>query len=288
MYKIAILTATYNRSNELLRLFESLKLQNNKDFSWLIVNDGSNDDTEETLRLISQSDAVNVDIINKKNGGKSSAINLGFDCLEHNADFILIVDDDEILEPYAIETVKRYLDKYANTDCGVIHFNRKDEKGNVIANHIFDKDCFMNFQLFKSNGYFADGYLGYFTNKLKNRRFSIYSGEKYIAPSTLIMKVTIDSNLLWAKAILGKTEYLEGGITKQGRMLRLKNPQGMIEYCEGMQKNGASFKTRLVYSIQGYAYESFCRKKDKSSQFIKIAMIPGRVLSAFWKMKYLK
>ena len=55
-----------------------------------------------------------------------------------------------------------------------------------------------------------------------------------------------------------------------------------------MQKNGASFKTRLVYSIQGYAYESFCRKKDKSSQFIKIAMIPGRVLSAFWKMKYLK
>ena len=128
MYKIAILTATYNRSNELLRLFESLKLQNDKEFSWLIVNDGSDENTEETLRLISQSDAVNVDVINKKNGGKSSAINLGFDCLEQNAEFILIVDDDEILEPYAIETVKRYFDKYVNTDCGVIHFNRKDEK----------------------------------------------------------------------------------------------------------------------------------------------------------------
>ena len=44
---ITIFTPTYNRKNLLLKLFKTLTEQTNKDFEWLIVDDGSTDGTKE-------------------------------------------------------------------------------------------------------------------------------------------------------------------------------------------------------------------------------------------------
>lgn len=70
-------------------------------------------------------------------------------------------------------------------------------------------------------------------------------------------------NLLWAKEALGETVYLAGEITRQGRKLRIKNPRGMIDYCKMMQRNGASWKKKISYSIQGYAYYHFMDREQK-------------------------
>lgn len=287
MNSVVILTATYNHPNELKKLYASLCEQFDTDFTWLIVNDGSKEETEKAIDEIITDDRINTYIINKSNGGKSAAINDGINSLTSDVEFFVIVDDDELLFPEAVQTIKSYVEKYKDTECGVIHFNRKNEKGEIIANPKIEEDVFKSYQRFKSEGRYADGYLGYFLDKLGTYRFSIYKGEKYIAPSTLFMKVTNTCKLLWAKTALGQTEYLAGGITKQGRKLRVKNPRGMIEYCEDMQINGSSFKTRLIYSIQGYAYCSLCKNRKKNERFIKVAAIPGLILGKTWKRKYL-
>lgn len=287
MNSVVILTATYNHPNELKKLYASLCEQLDANFTWLIVNDGSGEETEKAIDKIIVDDLINTYVINKRNGGKSAAINDGINSMTSNVEFFVIVDDDELLFPEAVQTIKDYVRKYKDTECGVIHFNRKNEKGETIANPKIEEDDFKSYQRFKSEGRYADGYLGYFMDKLGTHRFSIYKGEKYIAPSTLFMKVTNNCKLLWAKAALGQTEYLAGGITKQGRKLRVKNPQGMIEYCEDMQINGSNFKTRLIYSIQGYAYRSLCKNKKKNYSFIKVAVLPGLILGKTWRRKYL-
>ena len=85
-----------------------------------------------------------------------------------------------------------------------------------------------------------------------------------------------------------RAEYLAGGITKQGRKLRVNNPRGMIEYCSLMQENGSSLKNRLAYSVHGYAYMQFLDKKDrpKDTPFIPAAKLPGRLLARRWKKRF--
>lgn len=289
MLPISILTATYNHPNELKALYESLKQQEDLNYTWIIIDDGSEEETRKLVDDIVNEKIIDVICHHQNNGGKSKAINKGIELLKNDTSFFVIIDDDEKLYPDAITIIKRFYFQYKDSDCGVIHFNRKDEKGNVIAHPVFDKDFFMSYQQHKSKGLHADGYLGYFSKKLGDYTFNIYDGEKYIAPSTLFMKVTRGNKLLWANAVLGETEYLEGGLTKQGRRLRIKNPRGMIEYCSLMQENGAGLKTRLLYSIQGFAYSSLLKKIEatETSKLIKLMRVPGLVLGYYWRRKYL-
>lgn len=290
MQKIVILTATYNHPTEIKRLFQTLEKQKNKNFTWIIVNDGSKEETIEVLRTIKDKSTIDLNVINQENRGKSSAINNGLNSLSENAKIVVIVDDDERLHETAIQTINDYYEKYKNTECGVIHFNRLDENGDIIAKPIINQDFYKSFQAFKLEKRHADGYIGYFIDKLGKERFTINEGEKYVAPSTLIMKVTKNSKLLWAKENLGQTEYLEGGITKQGRKLRIKNPQGMIEYCTLMCEGNCGIKQKIEYSILGYAYMEFCKEKKQknNNNFIILGKIPGIIIAKMWKNKYMR
>ena len=67
MSTITILTPTYNRAAYLTKLFESLKAQTNRDFSWLVVDDGSEDDTEKRIASYGQKE-VEIRYIKQKTG----------------------------------------------------------------------------------------------------------------------------------------------------------------------------------------------------------------------------
>ena len=290
MQPLVVLTATYNHPNELKKLYESLRKQSDHEFSWVIVDDGSGEETRRALEDVIKEDELDITVIHQENGGKSRAINRGLDAMEGTAEFVIIVDDDEQLVPEAISIIKEYVGKYKNSDCGVIHFNRRNEKGEVIATPPITEDFFMSYQQFKAERRFADGYVGYFCDKLGDQRFRVCDGEKYVAPSVLFMQVTLCCQLLWAKAVLGDTEYLDGGITKQGRRLRLKNPLGMMEYCDMMLAKRVGVKSKLLYSIQWYAYQSLCIQKDSGEGFrngrVKLMKPFGRLLAFCWKVKY--
>ena len=50
MEQVTIFTATFNREKLLSRLYNSLCSQTNKNFIWLIVDDGSTDKTKEYIK----------------------------------------------------------------------------------------------------------------------------------------------------------------------------------------------------------------------------------------------
>lgn len=293
MKKIVILTATYNHPQKLRELYESLLQQEDKEFSWVIVDDGSGPETEEVCREIQKEKLLDVLVMKQENSGKGKATNTGIDALTPEAEFFAVIDDDEVLAPNAVEIIRKYTEAYGASDCAAINFCRRNEKGEITPIPYIDKDYFMSVQEHISQKRMTGGYIGYFVKKLGDARFSVYENEKYIAPSTLMMKATAkNQRLLWCREIIGTTEFLEGGITKQGRRLKVKSPNGMVEYCGLMQGSGSSFFNRLKYSAMGYAYASIGGKNVRGNEYLKafskIAYLPGIALGAYWKRKFVK
>ncbi len=301
MNKVVILTSTYNRPDNLKQLFETLQQQNRKDFLWFIVNDGSKVNYDSVMEVINKNAQFDVEYQLKENGGKSSAINFAFDHIADKDSFVAIIDDDEQLLPDAIEKLSRYAEEYKSSNIGVIHFYREIvnsyngvSNGKIIAKPVFDRDYIMTFQEFKGHNYFADGYLCYFLKKVGNARFPIFKNEKYIGPTVLVMLVTMKYDMMWSHEILGRTDYLEGGLSKQGRPLRMKSPLSMATRSLLMQTKESGWKLRFTQSVGYYAYLSLASVNSVGIEIEKtyrpvcplLSRPLGMMLCAFWKHKY--
>ena len=74
---LTVFTPAYNKANTLKRLYESLKKQKNFDssFEWIVINDGSTDQTHELMQELIKENEIAIHYIQKQNGGKQRAYN---------------------------------------------------------------------------------------------------------------------------------------------------------------------------------------------------------------------
>lgn len=93
MVKISVLTPTYNRCTLLPRLYESLVAQDFENMEWIVVDDGSVDETKQTVQDFIREGKIAIKYIHKENGGKPSAHNVGVQAAESN--LTVICDDDD-------------------------------------------------------------------------------------------------------------------------------------------------------------------------------------------------
>ena len=115
MNNLTILTPTYNRASHLRKLYDSLTGQTDPDFEWLVVDDGSTDETQELLEELMQEHRLQMRVLRQENGGKHRALNRGIAQIETELTFL--VDSDDYLPPEAVETIHRYHEKYYETFC---------------------------------------------------------------------------------------------------------------------------------------------------------------------------
>ena len=296
MHSIVLLTPTFNRSNKITTLYNSLSHQTDKDFTWVVVDDGSTDDTETVFKALLKNSSIDIVYFKKDNGGKSNAINAGLDLLT-NEEFVLILDDDEKLFSNAVSTIRQYVNKYANSGCVAIDFNHIDSTTKKILSNYHQKDdYFMTVQTRKRKKIDSDGYTGYFVKYVLEERFPVYPDEKYVAPSVLLMSVSNKyGKILWAKESLGETEYSNDGLTKQGKKLRINNPNGMVDYCYQFMFGDATFLTKIKYSIYGYSWMQICKKvkhrsieRKKYSRFYFFCSFLGFLYGKHVIRKFLK
>ena len=116
---LSIITPTYNRGHLLQRCYDSLSAQTRKDFEWIIVDDGSTDNTEE---IVSSFDSdYDIVYIKKENGGKHTALNTSHPYV--HGKYVMILDSDDYLIPEAVEKiVKGWIDFEENEAIGIVTF----------------------------------------------------------------------------------------------------------------------------------------------------------------------
>ena len=104
--KLSILTATYNRAKYLPKLYESIKqnLKYELNIEWIIVDDGSEDDTKNQVQKFIDESIVPIKYFYQKNNGKMSAIN---EAMKHvTGELVIDCDSDDFFVPDAFEKIK--------------------------------------------------------------------------------------------------------------------------------------------------------------------------------------
>jgi glycosyltransferase involved in cell wall biosynthesis len=128
MATVCVFTPTYNRAYVLPKLYKSLVSQTSHDFSWLVVDDGSTDNTAELVHGWQAEGLVPITFIRQENGGKQRATNTG---MEHCKDeLFFVVDSDDYLVPTAIEQVVEVWQGARNdaTLAGIVALRGSDEE----------------------------------------------------------------------------------------------------------------------------------------------------------------
>lgn len=106
---LTIFTPTFNRAHTLPRLYESLLKQTDHNFEWLIVDDGSKDDTEEIVKTFSE-EHFKIRYIKQENGGKHIATNVGLKSAQ--GDLFTVLDSDDWFYPDAVEFFNSQFEKH--------------------------------------------------------------------------------------------------------------------------------------------------------------------------------
>ena len=222
--KITVFTPTYNRGYLLDKLYESLLKQTNTDFEWLIIDDGSNDNTSNIINKFIDDDKIRIRYFYQENGGKHRAINKGLDIAE--GELFFIVDSDDTLIPTAIELV---LEKYKSVEnCpefAGISFNRGYSEKKIVGKtfSLEFKDC-TNLERGRNN-ILGDKSEIYRTEILRNIKFPEIEGENFMSEIVLWNEVARQGyKLRWYNEIIYICNYLEDGLTVNRDSIYLNNP----------------------------------------------------------------
>lgn len=290
---LTILTPTYNRGVLIKNLYNSLLRQKNHKFQWLIIDDGSSDNTKEVIENFDNYN-FRIDYYYKDNGGKHTALNYSHQYIE--GDWIFVVDSDDILTENAIDLVYEYIGKYANRkDIGAFAFLKSDYTGKILAPQLYKNDYISNVIDYRINSNVkGDQAEVYRTKIFKRFKFPVFEGEKFLGEDYLHINAAYISNTVYINKVIYLCEYMDGGLTKSGRQMRIQNPLG------GMVHGSLYFSKRfkLKYRVKGMmlyiCYGLFAKKnikelyRDIKYTKLFITVIPlGILLYCAWKIKYL-
>ena len=103
MKTLTVFTPTFNRASLLPRLYDSLKAQTNQNFVWMIINDGSSDNTDEVVKSFLEENFLEIEYIKQKNQGMHGAHNTAYkNC---KTELNTCIDDDDLAPKNAVELI---------------------------------------------------------------------------------------------------------------------------------------------------------------------------------------
>lgn len=290
---ITVLTPTYNRANNLTKLYLSLKIQSKQNFKWLIIDDGSVDNTKEIIDAFIKEDVIEVLYYYKNNGGKHTALNLGISYITTELTFI--VDSDDYLTVDSIETIEKEWENIRHLNlCGMGFLKGFSLTEPIIDTYPLDHDISDYNTVTKNQHVIGDKAEVWVTEILKKYPFPEYKNENFFAEGYVWSSMAMQYQMLLVNKIIYIAEYLENGLTKSGRKLRISCPLGGMRNASILLNNKFILRIRiknaLLYNCYGF-FANYNIKKiiDESPNKILIVLtLPyGYLLYKYWKYKFM-
>lgn len=262
--KITVFTPTYNRATLLKRCFDSLNNQTDKNFKWLIIDDGSTDNTKEVIEKIKTT--ANFEIIYKyqKNGGKHRAHNCAVKMCDTN--YLLILDSDDTLSKNALAILNKKISTIDALDniAGILG-NRFDlSTGEVIGTKVPNLEYSSGLELYQKLGFKGDTLRLYKTAILKKYLFPEIDAEKFIYENVVFDQIDKEYRLLLIKEKLYYGEYQPDGYTNKANKLKNNNPIGYSLSLKSASETAVNFKKKVNWII---LYIIWCKLKQINYDF---------------------
>jgi glycosyltransferase involved in cell wall biosynthesis len=277
---ITIMTPTYNRANLLKRLYESLLEQKNTNFEWLIVDDGSTDNTKSLVDKLINKRKIKIRYIFQKNGGKYKAFNTGIEAA--NGKLFFCVDSDDVLASDVIDLIEMSWHKIKNLQnvSGILAL-KVDSKGILLSDRIPEglklEHLYSLNTIYNIKGEFS---LVYKTEILKEYKFPDVSPEKFVGECVLYDQIDKSYKMYIVNSIFTICEYQSDGYTNNIVSNMIKNPTGYKIYYSQRIDMANTLKERISYIVRYNAFAKMSKDKrymykGKYSILVKLFSITG-------------
>ena len=224
--KVTVFTPTYNRGYIIEKLYNSLKRQSCLDFEWLVVDDGSTDDTEEKFKLwVNNESLFKIRYYKKNNGGKHTAINKVLELAEGRLFFT--VDSDDYLTDDAIEKIIMWESDLPKDKkfCGLA--GNLGVSVNETPNSIFDGEYIDGTSLNRYDIIDGERAFVFYTDIHKKYLYPVFENERFMTEAVTWNRMANDGyKIRFYNDIIWIYEYIEDGLTRAGKSVFLNNPMG--------------------------------------------------------------
>ena len=290
---LTIFTPAYNRADTLPRLYESLKRQTSYDFCWMIVDDGSTDNTQEVVAEFKKNNnPFEIIYIKKENGG----LHTGYNCaIEHSTtELMMCIDSDDFAPDDLVEKVVTFWkdngsDEYAGIvglDCyfdgKVIGDKLPNQKSVNLIDLLLGKYNIVNGD--RANVVRTDLYKSVAPQESIN-------AEKNYNPHIMHLKISEKYDFLVMNENLKFVEYQENGMTNSIFKQYLNSPNSFLAIRKYyLSLPDSSFKFRVKNVIHYISSSIHSNKKhiikDCPIKWLcALLMLPGVLFSYYVKYK---
>jgi glycosyltransferase involved in cell wall biosynthesis len=235
MKLLTVFTPTFNRAYCLHKCYQSLVRQTNKNFRWLIIDDGSTDNTNELVEKWRKENLIEIDYYWQENKGMHGAHNAAYELIE--TELNVCIDSDDYMPDDAVEKILSYWAQYGSEEVSGIIGLDASLNGEVIGN-LFPPDLKKStlFNLYHKHGVYGDKKLVYRTELTKQYPYPIFKDEKYVGLAYKYHMLDTKFEMLLLNEVLCRVEYLPDGSSQNMLKQYLKNPKGFAFYRKELMK----------------------------------------------------
>lgn len=270
---LTVFTPAYNRAHTLPRTYNSLLNQSCKDFIWLIVDDGSSDNTEALVRNWQSIDnGFEIKYIYKENGGMHTAHNAAYEIID--TELNVCIDSDDMLAKDAVIRIKEKWQEVADQGyAGIIGLDA-DFEGNIIGTGFSDDLQETTVVSYYAAGGCGDKKLVYRTDIIKRYPpYPVFVDEKYVALAYKYRLIDQDYKMAVLNDVLCNVEYQIDGSSNTMWRQYLNNPRGFAFWRKVCMQYPVSTKRMVVDCIH------YCSSSIIARDSMFISKSPKKILT---------
>lgn len=259
---LTVFTPAYNRAYTLHKCYESLNRQTNKNFKWMIIDDGSTDNTADLVAKWKEKSNFEIIYIHKQNGGMHTAHNTAYENID--TELNVCIDSDDYLTDDAVEIIITEWEKVRSKKLAGLGALNIFESGEIIGSKFPENiKSSKYFDIYNKYGVVGDKKFIYRTELIKKFPYPEYEGEKYVGLDYKYKKLDEDYELALINKVVCVVEYMEDGSSRNMLSQYRNNPRGWCFFrVENLKIPNTSFSYKFKELIH-YVSSSLMLKDKK-------------------------
>lgn len=286
MRTLTIFTPTFNRAYCLHHVYESLVRQTSRDFEWLIIDDGSTDQTGDLVSQWVSENRIPIRYYRQENQGMHGAHNSAYELIQ--TELNVCIDSDDYMPDDAVEKIVDFWRQYGNESvCGIAGLDSYTDGrivGTPFPEHIGSSTLF---NLYHKHGVTGDKKLVYRTALTRQFPYPLFEGEKYVGLAYKYHMLDLKYELLLINEVLCCVEYLPDGSSRNMLKQYRRNPRGFAFYRKQLMllpfaSRSFKFRQAVHYVSSSLLARDVHWFRDTPAKLLTLlALVPGFMLYLF-------
>ena len=281
---ITIFTPTYNRKHLLPVLYKSLCNQKNKNFTWLIIDDGSADGTDALVKEWQKENLIEIKYFYKENGGMHTAHNAAYRFIE--TELNMCIDSDDSISEDAVERIENFWNSFErkNEVAGIMALDFDINRKEIIGSGLPETGTVINCEnLKKKYKNYGDKKFIYKTEAINSvPEYPEFEGEKIVPLSYKYWLIDRKLPIVILNEIICLVDYQHDGSTSTIKKQYFKSPKGFLAAKKEQMIYPRIFNSRVKSAIHYVFFSKLSGEKhyikNSPKKLLTIAAVPAGIL----------